>query len=235
MTISSSTPAAVPVRPARRLSPAGAAQLRTGAVIVLALAVIGVVLGLVWLWWSPARPIGFVIAPHAVQPDETEAFVAADGRFAALTAGVGLLAGVVVWCLRSVRGPVAALALAVGGLAGALLTETVGHAFGGGASSGKTQTVITHLPLSVHMTGLRVLEAAAAVVVYGLLVSFAASDDLGRPDRSRPDHSRLDPSRPADEGAAPPSPGSVGLGGDPQHGWGHGDGAGALHEPDLAP
>jgi hypothetical protein len=190
-------------------------DVRGAVIIVAAMAVVGVLLGLVWLWWSPGRPIGFVIAPHAVQPDETEAFVASDGRFAVLTVVIGLVAGTVVWFVRSLRGPFAAGALAVGGLAGAWLTERVGNLFGGGHASGPNQTVIDRLPLSVHMSGLRVLEAAVAILAYGLFVSFAASDDLGRADSGDAD--------------------SVVLGGHAEHGWSHSDAPGALHQSDLAP
>jgi hypothetical protein len=42
-----------------------------------------------------------------------------------------------------------------------------------------------HLDLSLHMTGLLYLEPVIALLLYGLLVSFASSDDLGRPDPAR--------------------------------------------------
>jgi hypothetical protein len=189
------------------------ADLRAGLYIVAVLAVAGAVLGVVWKVWSPPGPLGYVIAPHAVQADETEAFVAADGRFAVITALTGIVAAVAVWFAKPVRGPVAALALGIGSLLGTLLTEVVGHALAGGHSSGPANTFIKHLPLSVHMTGLRLLEAAVAVLVYGLFVAFAASDDLGRPGSS----------------------GLVVDGQQPQDGWGHGYGAGALEQPYLPP
>jgi hypothetical protein len=189
------------------------ADLRRGAWIVAVLAVVGALLGVVWQVWSPHGPQGFVIAAHAVQPDETEAFVAADGRFALISAITGVIAAVVVWNVRSARGPVSVAALALGGLVGSWLTESVGHVLAGGHASGQVNTVIAHLPLSVHMTGLRVLEAAVAVLTCGLLVSFAADDDLGRPGPA----------------------GSVGLGDQLQDGRRNGDAAGALQQPYLPP
>lgn len=179
---------------------------------MIALAVLGALLGFVWERWSPAGPRGFVIAPHAVQPDETESFVAADGRFAVICAAVGLVAGLTAWLRRSARGPVTAIALAVGGLAGAGLTDLVGHLRAGGSADGKTQAVIPELPLWVHMHGLLVLEATVAVLVYGLCVAFAAADDLGRAE-----------------------PQSVRAGDQPEFGGSDRDAPGAYQQPYLPP
>jgi hypothetical protein len=109
---------------------------------------------------------------------------------------------------------VAAAALAVGGLVGSAVTEWVGHLLAGGRDTGAVNTIVTHLPLSVHMRGLLMLEGAAAVLVYSLFAAFAQDDDLGRPEAG---------------------PGSVGVGGQPDHPWGHGDGAGALQQAYLPP
>lgn len=179
---------------------------------MLGLAVLGALLGVLWQWWSPPGPLGYVIAPHAVQPDETEAFIAADGRFAVICASTGLVAGVAAWWHKPTRGPVTAVALAVGGVLGAVLTDLVGHLLAGGTGDGKTRTILPHLPLAVHMHGLLALEAAVAVLVYSLFVSFAAADDLGRGD-----------------------PVSVGVGDQPQFFGGCRDAAGAFEQPDLPP
>jgi hypothetical protein len=109
-------------------------------------------------------------------------------------------------------------ALTIGGLAGAAITDLVGHLIRGpgndytcGSETGKC---IEHLPLSVHMHALLLLEPLLAVLAYGLLVAFTARDDLGRPD---PVRGRI----------------SVPAGDDPQHGWGHRDAAGALQQRDF--
>lgn len=181
-------------------------QLRAGGVIVAVLAVIGALLGPVWELWSPPGPAG-VILPAGIQADESEAWVAADGRFALITAIVGLIAGLLAWYLprlRRVRGPYVVLALAVGGFAGAGLTALVGWALRG---DGKhftcgSATCINHLPLTVQMRGLWFLEPFLAVLVYGLFVAFAVADDLGRPDRPR-----------QRDVAPPPGPAEVASGG----------------------
>jgi hypothetical protein len=195
--------------------------------LALALAALGAALGVLWQWWSPPGPLGYVIAPHAVQPDETEAFIAGDGRFAVICAAAGLLAGVAAWLHKPTRGPVTAVALAVGGVVGAVLTDLVGHALAGGAGDGKTRTILRELPLSVHMRGLLVLEGAVAVLVYALFVSFAAADDLGRPDEpGRTDDRADDPTTP---------PWSVGMGDQPQFFGGGRDAPGTFQQPDLPP
>ncbi|MEP7020495.1 MAG: hypothetical protein ABI808_07585 [Pseudonocardiales bacterium] len=174
----------VVARAHRRRSPRWAPRedVKAGIYVVLGLAVLGALLGVLWQWWSPPGPLGYVVAPGAIQPDETEAFIAGDGRFAVICAGAGLLAGLVAWFRTSTRGPVIALALGVGGLLGSFLTGVLGHTLAGGTGSGKTNTLLQHLPLSVHMRGLFLLEATVAVLVYGVCASFAAEDDLGRPE-----------------------------------------------------
>jgi hypothetical protein len=188
-------------------------DVRTGVYVVLILAVLGALLGVLWQWWSPPGPLGYVVAPHAIQPDETEAFIAADGRFAVICASVGLLAGLVAWFRTSTRGPVMALALGIGGLLGSYITGLVGHALAGGTDTGKTNTLLQHLPLTVHMRGLYLLEATVAVLIYGVCASFAADDDLGRPDPTS----------------------SVGVWDEMEHVGGNRDAAGALQQPYLPP
>lgn len=169
-----------------RARPAPLARL---SVTVLAMWAAGAAFGLVWQWWSPPGPAGYRVAPGLFQPDETEAFIAADGRFAALTLAAGIVAGLVVWFGPVARNVLAVLALAVGGLGGAFATAAVGHAVRGSgrmySCGGGSATCVDHLPLSVQAHGLLLVEAVAAVLVFGLCVSFARADDLGRPDRLR--------------------------------------------------
>ena len=163
-------------------------QLRVPGLVIAALAVLGALLGLVWQAWSPAGPLGAVLRA-GVQPDETEAWAAGDGRYALITAAVGLLAGFVAWYLTSSRGPWMAVALGVGGLAGAALTAVVGWAVRGSGPDFRcgsdTGRCVAHLPLTVHMHGLWFAEAVIGVLVYSLLAAFARDDDLGRPDPQR--------------------------------------------------
>jgi uncharacterized membrane protein YeaQ/YmgE (transglycosylase-associated protein family) len=143
-----------------------------------------------------------------------------------ITVIVGVIAGVAAWYLRRVRGPILALALAVGGIVGAAAAEWVGylvrgsgHTFSCNAGSGHC---IDHLPLTVHMHGLLLVEATAAVLVYTLFVAFAVSDDLGRPD---PGRVTPQPGPPSDwqPPSAPVDHPSVGAQYGPQDPWRDGD------------
>ena len=220
-------PAAVPaaVTPERRgVADERRVQLQAAGLIVLVLAVLGAVLGLVWQAWSPPGPIGIRL-PAGIQPDETEAWAAGDGRYTVIAIAVGVVAAVAAWyvpMLRRVRGPFVAAGLAVGGLAGAALTDLVGWAVRGTGADYHcgAGTCIEHLPLTVHMHGLWFLEAFIAVLGYGLFVAFAVADDLGRPDAG------TRPPAPAPSGPEPVAS-SVGPQYEPQDGGGHGDAAGA--------
>lgn len=194
------------------------ADLRIAGIILLTLSVLGAVLGLVWKAWSGPQQRAFVIAPGKLYPfDEVETMAAADGRYLVIVAATGLLAALLVWAVRPRnRGPLVQLALCVGGFVGAVLTAWTGHLVDGGTVHGKPGTTIAHLPLSLHMRGLALVEPAVAALVYGLFVAFAARDDLGRAD---PVRERV----------------SVRAGDDAQDGGGYGDAPRALQESDLPP
>lgn len=163
------------------------ADLRLAAWLVVSLSVLGAVLGLAWSWWAGPQQRAYVIAPGELYPyDEVETMAGADARYLLIVACVGLLAALALWAYRpALRGALAVTGLAAGGLAGAALTWAVGRLTDGGTYSGRTGTVIAHLPLTLHMRGVLFVEPALAVLVYGVLVAFAARDDLGRADPVR--------------------------------------------------
>jgi hypothetical protein len=204
---------------ARPIASARRHELVVAGFVFAVLLALGAALGLIWRAVSPTQPPGYVYPP-ALPYTETKAWIEADGRFAIMTAVLGLVVGVGAWFLRRARGPFVALALGAGGLLGALVTGVVGRAVGGGSDSGATHTVVRRLPLEVRIHGLYFIEAAVAVLAYGLLVAFAAADDLGRPD-GRPDRAG--------------GPVSVAAGRQPYPGRGDGDGPGPAQEHDLAP
>ncbi|WP_375475133.1 DUF2567 domain-containing protein [uncultured Jatrophihabitans sp.] len=194
------------------------ADLRAAAVAAVGLSLLGALLGLVWAWWSPTRPPAALYRDGAVAVlGESESLVAGDGRFLVLGTAVGLAAGLLGWLARGAnRGPLVLFGLVVGGAAGALLTELVGHLTGGGSfhgrayrlSDGTTAQVTLHLPLSLHMPGLLLVEPGLAALLYGLLAAFTTHDDLGRPDPVRAALRGRRPDEPADpfEPAGPQQP-----------------------------
>jgi Protein of unknown function (DUF2567) len=158
------------------------ADLIFAAQVVIALLVVGVLIGLLWRVWATTPTRGLAYYNNTIVPDETEGFISSDGRFVVMTGLVGLIAGGLVWLRRSRRGPVAAGALAVGTVAGAALTDLVGGLVGGGSTAGKLGTQLPRLPLEVHATGLLFVQGTLALLVYVLCTLFAARDDLGVED-----------------------------------------------------
>lgn len=224
----------VPVqRPPRRDADAGTrAELIRAVVLVAVLAVVGALAGLVWAAWSPDGPRALIERPGVFVPDETESFVAGDGRFLVIAAVLGVASALLVWFRRPLRGVPAALALTVGGVAGSLLMLLTGHLSGGGDGTGRaipdsTQRYSAQLPLTVHAQGVLLVQAALSALVFGLLVAFAVRDDLGRPDPVR-DGLVRDAQQPDGWGSD-----SVTAGSHPQDGWGHRDAAGPLQQGDL--
>ncbi|MGN6608187.1 MAG: DUF2567 domain-containing protein [Jatrophihabitans sp.] len=222
-------PVARPVRDTAR-------DLRRGAVVVAVLTVVGALLGLVWAWWSPPTGAAFKRGSDGVTwlIDENEAAVSADGRFAILTLGLGVLAGGLLYTRTRLRGPITVTALAIGCLLGTQAMRLVGWLTGGGHDSGPACRIylaqvvdgqcIEHTRLSVQAPSLYLFGAAAAVLVYGVLVSFAGRDDLGRRDPVRRmllerRAAQFVPAPPWQPGAPPPqgpgAPPSVGQGGQP--------------------
>jgi uncharacterized membrane protein YeaQ/YmgE (transglycosylase-associated protein family) len=238
MTVVTTAPAEPAVRSER------AVQLTAAGVLIGTLAVLGAVLGPVWEALSPAGPAGAVLT-QGIQADETEAFIGGDGRFTIIALIVGLVAGLAAWYVplfKRARGPYVAIGLVIGAVVGSALTEWLGYLVRGTGNSfacnSATQKCIDHLPLTVHMHALLLIEATVAALVYSLFVAFAVADDLGRPDPGRtsrasggytappvaePVAAAWPPPAPVGYPAAPPS---VGTEGDLQQPWRHGDAAG---------
>lgn len=159
-------------------------EWRAAVVVVLGLVAFGALAGVGWWQWSPARGVALALGPHSLIPDETENFMAADGRYAVITGGIGLVAALAAWRWHRVRGPAVAAALAVGSTLGALVTALSGWALGGGVSGATLPTadarIIVTPRLEVRAHGLLLVEPLTALLAYGVLVLWAARDDLGR-------------------------------------------------------
>ncbi|MCQ6556079.1 ABC transporter permease [Streptomyces sp. C10-9-1] len=107
-------------------------DLRDAAVVLAGVTVLGVVLGLLWLWLAPRVPLVSDGEAVFLRNTESEEAVGADGMFALLAAGLGVLSAAAVFLFRRRGGIALVLALALGGLLASLLGWGVGVWLGPG-------------------------------------------------------------------------------------------------------
>ncbi|MFI6246191.1 AAA family ATPase [Streptomyces sp. NPDC051016] len=161
-------------------------ELREAAVIVLAVAVSGALLGLLWMWLAPHVPL---VADQsgknwAVYFKDTEGEQAAgvDGTFTLLALAFGVVSAVVVFLWRRRGGVPLVVALGVGGLLGSLLAWRLG------VWLGPEQDVIAHAkevgkgvtfsaPLKLGARGALLAWSLSALLVHlGLMALFGPRD-----------------------------------------------------------
>jgi hypothetical protein len=171
----------------------------TALVAIAVLAVVGAALAPLWVHLAP-RLAFRVDQPGRALPvvPEAEEYVAADGRFVIITLIVGVVAAVACWRARRSRGPWVLLALAVGGLLGAVVTWRLGLRIGTGYQPADLQVVgkVIYQPLTLRAKSALVVEPVAAVIGYLLAVGFSARNDLGRPEPGEPERGRPEPGGP---------------------------------------
>jgi len=162
------------------------ADLRTALLTVLVLALSGFAAGGLWLWLAP-RADYRVTATDIVPvegPVSSELFMADDGVFVLLLAGLGLLAGLVAWRLRRRRGVPTLAALAAGMFAAGIVARQLGEWLGAGPTEDELAqagtTVTTGLGLGA--TAALAVGPFAAVLVYLVATVLTSRDDLGRPE-----------------------------------------------------
>ncbi|MGP2438045.1 AAA family ATPase [Streptomyces sp. JW3] len=118
------------------------AEVRQAAVITVAVAVSGALLGVLWWWLAPSVPlVGDVVDKSWVvylKDSEGEQAVGVDGTFTLLALAFGLVSALAVFLLRRRGGVPLVVALGVGGLLGALLAWRVG------VWLGPAQDVVAH-------------------------------------------------------------------------------------------
>jgi LPXTG-motif cell wall-anchored protein len=185
-------PAGTPARwlPARPVGVPGLRgsrdDLRSALVTVLALAVTGLVVGGLWLWLAPRadyRVTATAVEPIGAAPSP-ELFMADDGVLVLLLAGLGLLAGIVVWLRRRRRGALSLVALATGMLTAGIVAWQLGE----WAGHGPTRAELAHVgatvttALSLRATAGLAVGPFFAVLAYLVATSLTAREDLGRPD-----------------------------------------------------
>ncbi len=151
-------------------------ELRDGAIVAMAVAVAGVLLGLLWVWLAPRIPLISDGSAVYLKDSEGEQAIGADGWFTLTALGFGLLtaAGTFLW--RRTGGVAVVVGLAVGGLLGSLLAWRLG------VWLGPPQNVVAHAravgagkvfyaPLQLRAKGALLAWPVAAMAAFAALTS----------------------------------------------------------------
>ena len=152
-------------------------------ITVAALAVAGLPAGLIWWWLAPRADFRITSdGPTPIGNPSAELLVADDVIFTLVVAGLGLLAGLVLWFRRGLRGVAAVVALALGTLAAGVLAWQLGEALGPGPSSAALRHVGARVTTGLHLASLPALAIgpAVALLVYFIAAALDGRDDLGR-------------------------------------------------------
>lgn len=101
-------------------------EIRDGVLSALVVTVLGVGLGLLWLWLAPRVPLVTVDGSVFLKDPEGEEAVGADGTFVLLALGFGVVTGALAFLCRREGG----VGIVVGLVAGALLGSVVAWRLG---------------------------------------------------------------------------------------------------------
>ncbi|SEG83650.1 hypothetical protein SAMN05444920_105237 [Nonomuraea solani] len=137
-------------------------EVRAFAVTVLTLAALGLAAGLLWSGLTPRAPYQVTEQGTVLADPTTQALIAADGWFAVITGGLGLLCGGVAWFSgRRWMLPVL-LGLCAGGVLASFLTLWVGSTFTLGAVTVEAAAA----------PGVKIVPGALKLTASGVLVSW---------------------------------------------------------------
>jgi hypothetical protein len=170
----------------RQDGPGVRTEIREAAVVTAAVALAGVLLGLLWYWLAPRVPLvgdvsggGWVVY---LKDTEGEQAIGVDGTFTLLAVAFGAVSAAAVFLARRRGGVALAAALGVGGLLGSLLAWRVG------VWIGPAHGVIAHAkqvgkgvtfpaPLKLGAKGALLAWSLAALIVHlGLTALFGPRD-----------------------------------------------------------
>ncbi|MFF2020409.1 hypothetical protein ACFVW2_01155 [Streptomyces sp. NPDC058171] len=178
----SGPPSAGPGESGEGTEPGLREELREAAVITVAVAAAGVLLGLLWLWLAPRVPL--VSDADAVYLGDTEGeqAIGIDGTFTLLAIGFGALSALAVFLWRKRGGIPLVVALAVGSLLGGLLAWRLG------VWLGPTEDVVAHAkevgkgvtfdaPLKLEALGTLLVWPVTALLLHLCLTALFAPRD----------------------------------------------------------
>ena len=157
-------------------------EVKEAAVVTVAVALAGVLLGVLWWWLAPHVPLVADDSAVYLKDTEGEQAIGVDGAFTLLALAFGAVSAVVVFLVRRRGGVPLVVALAVGGVLGSLLAWRIGIWLG------PTQNVVAHAkavgkgvtfsaPLKLGAKGALLAWSLAGLVVHlGLTALFGPRD-----------------------------------------------------------
>jgi hypothetical protein len=175
----------LPHRPTTQRDDGGSgmrAELWQAALVLIGTAVLGLLLGLLWVWLAPRVPLTSDSTAVLLKDVEGEESIGADGTFVLLALAFGLVSALVVFLLRRRGGIPLVFGLALGGLLGGFV------AWKFGAWLGPTTNVVAHAkqvgkgvtfdaPLQLNTKEALLAWPVAAMVVHlGLTALFGHRD-----------------------------------------------------------
>lgn len=171
------------VAAAQRSRPFSRAELGVAAIIVAALAILGVGVGLLWTAISPHVAVVITADGPSWQANGGDEFFAGEGAFALLSIVLGLHSGIAVWfAARRWRGPILLIALVIGSLTGALIAWQVGKHVGLDAYRELLRNTDVgrefERPVEVRSKGMLLLQALSATATYLWLACWKVHPDL---------------------------------------------------------
>ncbi|UPZ31781.1 AAA family ATPase [Streptomyces sp. LRE541] len=157
-------------------------ELREAAIVAVAMAAGGLLLGVLWWWLAPHVPLVSDDTTVYLKDTEGEQAIGVDGTFTLLALALGLVSALAVFLLRRRGGIALVVALTVGGVLGSLVAWRLGIWLG------PTQDVVAHAkeagkgvtfdaPLELGAKGALLAWSVSALLVHlGLTALFAPRD-----------------------------------------------------------